>query len=103
MSQPAAPRDKLGVVSLILGLVGLVTSWVLIGVFFGIGAVVTGALGRARTKREAASSGVATAGLVLGVVSIVLGIAAAVGYYWLDAHQVEHYHECFLNGSWIHC
>jgi hypothetical protein len=77
MSQPISP-DKVGVASVLLGVVALVTSWVVVGIGFGVAAVVTGFVARARVKRgEASTSGAATAGIVLGVVSIVVGLAAA--------------------------
>ncbi len=86
MSQPArrdpdAPRNEVGVASLILGLVALISCWLLIGVAFGIAAVITGDIGRGRAKRgEANNPRVATAGMVLGGVAIVAGLAA-IGYW----------------------
>jgi hypothetical protein len=76
MSQPIPP-DKVGVAALLLGVVGLMTSWLVIGIFFGVAAVVTGSVARARVKRgEASHSGSASAGIVLGVASIVAGLIA---------------------------
>jgi uncharacterized membrane protein (DUF485 family) len=93
MSQPGPPQDKLAVVSVILGVVALITSWVLIGIFFGIAAIVTGRIGRSRTDRSAARpSRVATTGIVLGAVSIMAGLVAAVCYAWIYAHPAEHHH-----------
>jgi uncharacterized membrane protein len=82
MSNPGAPRNQLGVASLLLGMVALISCWLLIGVAFGIAAVVTGAIARRRVQRgEADNPRTAMAGMVLGGVSIVAGLAAAVGYY----------------------
>jgi hypothetical protein len=82
---PDAPRNQFGVASLILGLVALVTCWLLIGVPFGIAAVITGDIGRGRVKRgEADNPRTAMAGIVLGGVAIVAGLVA-IGYWaWLD-------------------
>lgn len=81
MSQPGAPRNEVGVASLLVGMVALVTCWLLIGVPFGIAAVITGDVARRRVKRgEANNPRIALAGMVLGVVSIVAGLVA-IGYY----------------------
>jgi hypothetical protein len=82
---PDAPRNQFGVASLILALVALVTCWLLIGVPFGIAAVITGDIGRGRVKRgEADNPRTAMAGIVLGGVAIVAGLVA-IGYWaWLD-------------------
>jgi len=86
MGHPDAPRNEFGVAALILGLLALFTCWLLIGVPFGIAAVITGDVARRRVQRGAADNPrVATAGIVLGAVAIVAGLAA-IGYYaWLDA------------------
>jgi len=83
---PDAPRNELAVASLILGLVALVTCWLLIGVPFGLAAVITGDIARGRAKRgEADNPRTAMAGMVLGGVAIVAGLVA-IGYWaWLDS------------------
>jgi ABC-type phosphate transport system permease subunit len=83
---PNAPRNEVGVASLILGLVALMTCWLLIGVPFGLAAIITGDLGRGRVKRgEANNPRTAMAGMVLGGVAIVAGLVA-IGYWaWLDS------------------
>ena len=70
---------------MILGLVALMTCWLLIGVPFGIAAVITGDIARGRVKRgEANNPRTAIAGMVLGAVAIVAGLAA-IGYWaWRD-------------------
>jgi ABC-type phosphate transport system permease subunit len=86
MSHPDAPRNEFGVASVILGVVALMTCWLLIGVPFGIAAVITGDIARRRAQRGTANNPrVAAAGIALGAVAIVAGIVA-IGYYaWLDA------------------
>lgn len=90
MSHPEAPRNQFGVVSLALGVVALLTCWLLLGVPLGIAAVVTGDIGRRRVARgEASNPRVANAGVVLGVVAILAGLVA-IGYYaWLDAQTSD--------------
>jgi hypothetical protein len=83
---PGRPQNQFGVASLLLGLVALITCWLLIGVPFGIAAVITGDMGRGRAKRgEANNLRTATAGMVLGGVAIAAGLVA-IGYWaWLDS------------------
>jgi hypothetical protein len=88
---PDAPGNEVGVASLLLGLVALMTCWLMIGIPFGIAAVITGDIGRGRVKRgEANNPRVALAGIVLGAVALVAGLVA-IGYWaWLDAKQPDH-------------
>jgi len=81
MTKPDRPQNQFGVASLILGIVGLITCWALIGTFFGIAAVVTGDIARGRVKRgEANNPRTALAGIVLGAVAIVAGLVA-ISYF----------------------
>ena len=71
MSQPDVPRNEVGVASLLVGIVALITCWLLIGVPFGIAAVITGDVARRRVQRgEANNPRIALAGMVLGAVAI---------------------------------
>jgi hypothetical protein len=92
-----SPRNGLGVVSLVLGVVGVVISavtiWPTIGVFLGIAALAVGLAARARVKRGKANNrGIAIAGIVLGVAAIVLGLASlaltAVDLFYNFRHNV---------------
>jgi len=89
---PDAPRNEVGVASVLLGLVALITCWLMIGIPFGIAAVITGDIGRGRVKRgEANNPRAAMAGIVLGAVAIVAGLVA-IGYYAsLDADKPDHH------------
>ncbi|OBG96155.1 DUF4190 domain-containing protein [Mycobacterium sp. E3251] len=86
MSQPEQPRNEMGVASLLVGLVALLTCWMLIGVPFGVAAVITGDIARRRVQRgEANNLRIALAGMALGGLSIAAGLVV-IGYYaWLDA------------------
>ena len=88
MNRPEAPQNQFGVASLILGVIALLTCWLLIGVPLGIASVVTGDIARRRvTRGEANNPRTALAGIVLGGVAILAGLVA-IGYYaWLDAPQ----------------
>ena len=74
---PVAPRNGLGIASLVIAIIGLVTcASVVLGVILGIVAVVIGFAARGRVKRgEANNGGVAVAGIVLGFVAIVASLA----------------------------
>jgi hypothetical protein len=64
------------VASLVIGIVGLVTSPLCVGLAFGIAAVTMGVAARRRvTRGEAAQGGVALAGIVLGILATVVGLA----------------------------
>lgn len=84
------PRNGFGVTALVLGIIGVLTSWFLIGVLPGVLAVVFGWLGRSRAKRrEATNRGMATAGIVLGLVAIVVWIAFIPIYVYVHKHCVD--------------
>jgi hypothetical protein len=69
-----------GVAALVLGIIGLVFAMIptlgitqLIGVLLGIIALILGAVGRKQASEQGLPTGTATAGLVLGIVSVALG------------------------------
>jgi len=81
-----APRNGLGTAALILGIVGLLTSWSVVGgLLFGLGAVVCGILGRGRVKEGLADNAVvAGAGIALGALATVLAVVfvfVVIGFY----------------------
>ncbi|MBV8929624.1 MAG: DUF4190 domain-containing protein, partial [Mycobacteriaceae bacterium] len=65
---PVGPRNGLGIASLVIAIIALVTcASVVLGVILGIVAVVIGFAARGRVKRgEANNGGIAIAGIVLG-------------------------------------
>ena len=67
-----------GIASLIVGIVGVVLSILgyssLLGIIFGIVAIILSA----GSKKEIGPNGMATAGLVLGIISIVFGVIGFV-------------------------
>jgi uncharacterized membrane protein len=70
------PRNGFGVAALVLGLLALVLFWTIVGgIIFGILALIFGLLGRARAKRgEATNGGLSVAGMVLGILGLLLAI-----------------------------
>lgn len=76
---PPAPARKnwIGTTALAVAIVGLVLCWsVAGGVFLGAVAIVLGVVGRGRVARsEADNRPVATAGVALGVLAIVVSLA----------------------------
>jgi hypothetical protein len=84
-------RNGLGNVALTLGVVAAVTSWLVIGIPFGVAALAVGAAGRARVSRgQATNRRSAIAGMVLGVVAIVVGLVALATFIWVTYY----YHPC---------
>jgi hypothetical protein len=75
--QPAAPKNGLGIASLVLAVIGLVSvATVFIPIGLGVIAVIIGGIGHGRAKRGIANNGgVAIAGIVLGALAIVVGLA----------------------------
>jgi hypothetical protein len=73
---PVAPKNGLGIASLVIAIVALFFVWsVLGGVLLGAIAALLGFVARGRVKRgEANNGGVAVAGIVLGLVAIVVGL-----------------------------
>ncbi|MGB9227671.1 DUF4190 domain-containing protein [Mycobacterium sp.] len=107
---PGAPRNGLGVASLVVGIVALLVSWTIFGgVALGVVAVILGAFARGRFRRgQATNGGVAIAGIVLGTVAavapiiflVVLGLGTdvfnedyqhCIGYHPGDEQACERY------------
>ncbi|WP_131748397.1 DUF4190 domain-containing protein [Frankia sp. Cppng1_Ct_nod] len=97
-STPDTPRNGFGRTALALGLLGVATCWIGIGGLAGIAAVLFGILGRSRARRmQATNGGLATTGLVLGVLSVLITLLL-IGSTWTfyeryrdDMHQS---HDC---------
>jgi hypothetical protein len=76
-ARPAAPKNGLGIAALVLAVVGLLSvATVFAPIVLGAIAVILGVVGRGRAKRGIADNGgVAIAGIVLGGLAIVVGLA----------------------------
>lgn len=79
---PVTPKNGLGTAALVLAIAGLLFCWTIVGgIALGLAAVVLGFIGRGRANRgQATNGGVALAGIVLGFLSILAGIASIVIY-----------------------
>ena len=72
-----AGSNGIGVAGFVTGLLSLLLGWLipLVGVVLGILGIVLGGMGRSRGTREHAPTGLATAGVVLGAIGLVVAIA----------------------------
>jgi hypothetical protein len=75
--QPVAPKNGLGIAALVLAVIGLLSvATVFVPVILGAIAVVAGVVAHRRARRGIANNGgVAIAGIVLGALAIVVGLA----------------------------
>jgi hypothetical protein len=73
---PPAPKNGLGVAALVIAIIALVVCWsVAGGLILGVCAMIIGFVARGRVKRgEATNGGVATAGVVLGFLAIIVSL-----------------------------
>jgi drug/metabolite transporter (DMT)-like permease len=80
-------RQVDGAAGFACGLVGLVLSWLipLMGVLLGLLGVVLGGVGVSRSRRAGAGGGLSVAGVVLGVLAVVVAIVFWIAY----AHQLS--------------
>ena len=78
---PAQPNNTLGLIAMITGIVGIVLAICcsFLGVIVGAAAVVLGFLGRKKVQEgQANNDGQAKAGLICGIVAVVLGIVMII-------------------------
>lgn len=82
-AMPPKPRNGMGVAALIFGILALLTCWLPgVGLVLGILAIVFGIVGRGRANRlQATNKGVATTGLVLGILSLIVNVIIAVLFF----------------------
>ncbi|GAS87819.1 DUF4190 domain-containing protein [Mycolicibacterium brisbanense] len=102
-------RNGLGVAALVLAIIGLVlTVSVVGGIVLGVLAVVIGAVARGRCKRgEADNMGIATSGIVLGAIAVLVSIAfiwvwVGVGQRWFDEFGGPEYMDCMQRAGSDH-
>jgi uncharacterized protein YacL len=99
-----APRNGIGTAALVFGIIGLITCWTVIGgLVLGLLAAILGFVGRGRANRgEATNGGSAVAGVVLGLVSVVVAIVLiAVGATFLVHHKkdINNLQSCLNNAN----
>ncbi len=85
---PMGPRNGLGIASLVLAIIALLSVWsVFGGIILGLAALIIGLVARGRVKRgEATNGGVAIAGVVLGALAVIVGLAFLAIWmtFWKD-------------------
>ena len=81
---PAGPKNGLGLAALISSILSLPAAFTVVGGFIlAIVGIILGFLGRGRAKRgEATNGGVAVAGIILGVLGIVVSSALIALGVW---------------------
>lgn len=76
---PARPRNGIGIAALVLGILAVLSFWLVIGGLLGLIAIALGIIGIVRAgKGVATNRGVAISGLVLGIVGLLATVAYVV-------------------------
>ncbi len=99
---PASPKNGMGIAALILGIVSVLAFWTFgFGILLGIVAVILGVVGRNRAKRlEATNKGVATTGLVFGILGIIAGaVFIALSVWVFNEVGVQDLTNCLSNAG----
>ena len=79
---PVAPKNGLGIAALVVAIIALIS--VVGGVVLGIVAVILGFLGWQKARRgEATNGGIAIAGIVLGILSIIEALVVIALSLWV--------------------
>lgn len=97
---PPAKKNGFGITALVLGIVGLLFSWVpVFGLVLAILAIVFAVLGRGRVKRrEADNGGLAIAGLVTGIIGALIGaVVLVVLVFFVD--EISDFSECVADAG----
>jgi hypothetical protein len=94
---PARPKNGLGAAALTVAIIGLVCSISIVGgIALGIVAIILGVSGRRRVRQGQATNGeVATAGIALGALAIVVSLAVIA--IWVRGYEEVDF------GSYISC
>lgn len=80
--EPQKPSQGMAVASLVLGILGLIGGWIPVVQYFttlcSLLAIIFGAISRKKAMEEKQPTGMATAGLVLGIISLALGVIGII-------------------------
>ncbi|MGT2425990.1 DUF4190 domain-containing protein [Amnibacterium kyonggiense] len=79
-AQPVRPTPILSILSLVGGILGILTSFFWIGLLFGAAGAVLGFIGR---RREPQAKGLWLAGIITGIVGLVISLIVIVGFFVL--------------------
>lgn len=106
---PPEPKNGMAVAALVFGILALLTCWLpVIGLILGILAIIFGVIGRNRVRRmQATNKGAATAGLVLGVLSLIINLIISVLFFlglatFLNlggGNSIQQFQNCLANAS----
>lgn len=98
----APPRNGIGTVALVLGIVGLVLSLFVIGALPGILAIIFGVIGLSRVRRrQATNRGAALTGVITGVLSLVVAIVVAVTVVSIFKTEFRKFRDCADNAQTV--
>jgi hypothetical protein len=95
-------RNGMGTAALVLGILAVLLCWSVVGgILLGILAIIFGAVGRGRANRgEATNKGSATAGIVTGVIGVILsGALIAFGVSVLNSPAGKNLQQCLKNAN----
>jgi Na+/melibiose symporter-like transporter len=96
------PRNGLGIAALVVGVIGLLLFWtVLGGVLLGIVAVVLGIIGFRRAKKgEATNGAMALIGAIAGGLALVASVVIiAAGVSLLNSEEFDNLEDCLRNAN----
>jgi hypothetical protein len=87
---PAGPKQGLSLTSFILGIAGIVFSWVpILGFLASLAAIILGFIGR--KNEPGAPKWMALVGIILGFVSIVIGLIVVILWIVAIVAQASYY------------
>lgn len=80
----AKGSNGLATAGFVLGLLGLLVSWIpvlnIVGIILGILGAILAAVGLVKSKRAGAGKGLAIAGLILGVLAVIVAIVINIAF-----------------------
>jgi hypothetical protein len=81
---PAKSSNGLATAGFVLGLIGLLGSFIpllnIVGIVIGVVGAVLAAVGLAKAKKSGSGKGLAMAGIILGVLALIIGIVVNVAF-----------------------
>ncbi|MEV7599516.1 DUF4190 domain-containing protein [Kitasatospora sp. NPDC089797] len=90
-ARPAAARNTQATAAVVLGALGLFTSFAVVGGLFGAAGLVTGAVSLRVSRRVGTGRGRALVGLLLSLAAIAVSVLAAAFIAWYANHTQECY------------
>ncbi|MFF5566098.1 DUF4190 domain-containing protein [Streptomyces sp. NPDC012623] len=97
-----APRNGLGIAALVVGLVGLLLFWTVIGgIVLGLLAIVFGVIGFLRGRRGEATNGtMSLIGAVIGALALLVsGLLIVLGMSFLKSEEFTDLRDCLQSAD----